>query len=62
MDTYANAVAHYAPGSREFLWFGNDYTPDQYVRYGKTYSTPGCTDAHVNTLLLQDGEWQISGL
>jgi hypothetical protein len=57
IETYTTAVAFYAPGSGEFLWFGSDYTPDQYFRYGKTYSTPGCTDAQANPLLLQDGEW-----
>lgn len=57
VETYTTAVAYYAPDSGEFLWFGSDYTPDQYLRYGKTYSTQGCTDTHTKILLLKDGEW-----
>ena len=56
-ELYTTALAYYGPGSGEFMWWGSDYTPDQYSRYGKNYSKPGCTDARPKTLLLQDGEW-----
>lgn len=56
-ELYATAIAYYAPGSGEFIWWESDYTPDQYSRWGKNYSKPGCTDARPETLLWQDGEW-----
>jgi hypothetical protein len=56
-EVYTGAVAFYQPGSGAFLWWGMDYTPDGYFRYGKNEPIPDCTDARRETLLLQDGEW-----
>jgi hypothetical protein len=59
-DVYTGAVAYYALGSGEFLWWGMNYTSDAYFRYGKNLSKPskpGCIDAGPKTLRLQDGEW-----
>jgi hypothetical protein len=56
-ELYTTVTAYYAPGSGEFLWWGSDYTPDQYLRYGKNLSKPSCKDTSSKTLQLQDGEW-----
>src|ERR1700690_3685953 len=50
-ELYATASAYYAPGSGEFMWWENDYTPDQYSRWGKNYSKLSCADARPETLL-----------
>jgi hypothetical protein len=61
-EVYTGVVAYYAPGSGVFLWWGMDFTPDGYARYGKTLAGPsksGCSDDSPKTLLLEDGEWAV---
>lgn len=58
-DVYTSAVAYYAPGSGEFLWWGGaaSTTKGAFLRNEGTGSKTLCTAKRRDIALLEDSEW-----
>ena len=59
-DVYTGAVAYYAPGTGEFLWWGGlgFTTKEAFLRnWGSSSGTTLCKSKRPDIAVLQDGEW-----
>lgn len=55
-DVYTSAVAYYAPGSGEFLWWGDGFTTKEAYLRNMNTADPYCAGRRRDTVLLEGGE------